>query len=88
MIRDWVRNDLQQLLLRVDGSNGEAMEELDHETSESLEGTWDANGWADFDEDAFGGVDVDLKFACLVDWRVEEGKETLRIVSICCDVGS
>jgi hypothetical protein len=64
------------------------MEELDHETSESLEGTWDSDGWADFDENPLGGVDVDLKFACLIDRRVEEGKETLRIVSIRGDVGS
>jgi len=64
------------------------MKELDHETSKSFESTRNSNSWADFDEDSFGGVDVDLKFACLVDWRVEEGKETLRIVSICCDVGS
>jgi hypothetical protein len=53
------------------------MEELDHETSESLEGTWDSDGWADFNENPLGGVDVDLKFACLIDRRVEEGKEAL-----------
>lgn len=59
------------------------MEELDHETSESLEGTWNTDGRADLDENPFGGVDVDLKFASLVDRRVEEREETLRIVSIC-----
>ena len=59
---------------------------MDHQTSESLEGTWDTDGWADFDEYPFSGMDVDLKFACLVDRRVEEGKETLRLVSLCCDV--
>jgi hypothetical protein len=64
------------------------MEELDHKASESLKGTWNADGWADFDENAFGGVDIDLKFACLVDRRVEESEETLRIVSIWCDVKS
>jgi hypothetical protein len=36
------------------------VEKLDHETSEALEGTWDSDGRANFDEDAFGGVDVDL----------------------------
>jgi len=50
---------------------------LDHETGETLKGTWDTDCWADFDEDAFGGMYVDLKFAGLVDRRVEEGKETL-----------
>lgn len=53
------------------------MEELDHQTGETLEGTWDSDSRADLDEDAFGGMDVDLKFAGLVDRRVEEGKETL-----------
>jgi hypothetical protein len=77
VIRDWVRDDLQKLLLGVNRANGEAMEELDHETSESLECSWDADGWADFDENALGRVDVDLKLASLVDRRVEEGKETL-----------
>lgn len=59
------------------------MKELHHQTSEALEGTWDADGGADRDEDSFSGVDVDLQFACLVDWRIEEGKKTLM-----CNVGS
>ena len=53
------------------------MEELNHETSESLEGTWDTDCRTDFDEDTLRGVDVDLEFSCLVDRRVEEGKKTL-----------
>ena len=46
------------------------MEELDHETGETLEGTWDADLWVDFDEDALGSVNVDLKLASFVDRRV------------------
>jgi hypothetical protein len=61
---------------------------LDHETSESLECAWDADGWADFNENTLGRVDVDLKLAGLIDRRVEEGKQTLRMVSMLCDVGS
>lgn len=53
------------------------MEQLDHQAGKSLEGSWDAYGGADFDEDAFGGVDVDLQFSCFVDGGVEEGEETL-----------
>lgn len=58
------------------------MEELDHETSKSLECTWDSDTRAYFDQDTFGSVDVDLQLSGLVDWGVEEGKETLCIVSI------
>lgn len=36
------------------------MKELDHKTCESLEGTWYADRWADFDENTLGGVDIDL----------------------------
>jgi len=54
------------------------VKKLDHETSEAFEGTWNSDSRANFDEDAFGGVDVDLQLAGLVDRRVEEGKETLK----------
>ena len=47
---------------------------MNHETGESLEGTRDADRRTDFDEDALGGVDVDLEFTGLVDGRVEESK--------------
>jgi hypothetical protein len=53
------------------------MKELDHETSKSFEGTRNSDSWADFDEDSFGGVDVDLKFSGFVDRGIEESKETL-----------
>lgn len=53
------------------------MKELDHEACESLEGSWNANSGAHFDEHALGCVDKYLKAACFVDRRVEEGEETL-----------
>jgi hypothetical protein len=77
MLSDWVFNHAKKLLLRSCGSNGHAMEELNHETSKTLECTRDADGGVDFDKDAFRGVDIDLEFAGLVDGRVEEGKEAL-----------
>ena len=57
---------------RVDGSDCEAMEELNHETSEPFEGTRNSNSRADFNEDSFGCVDVNLKLSCFVDRRVEQ----------------
>lgn len=53
------------------------MEQLDHQTSEALECSRNADRRADFDEDPFGGVDVNLQSAGLVDGRVEESKQTL-----------
>lgn len=67
MVGDWVFDDFQQFLLRVGGPDGEAVQELNHQTGKSLEGSRDADGRVDLDQDALGGVDVDLKLACLVD---------------------
>lgn len=50
---------------------------MDHETSETLECSRNADSWVDFNEDSFGCVDVDLELTSLVDGRVEEGEKTL-----------
>lgn len=55
------------------------MKKLDHQTGEALEGTRDADGRADFDQDTLCCMNVDLKLAGLVERRVEEGEEALRI---------
>lgn len=70
MVGDGVCDNLQQLLLRVDGADREAVEKLYHKTSETLKGTWNAYRGADFDQNAFGCVNVDLELAGLVDRRV------------------
>lgn len=57
------------------------MEELDHETCKTLEGTWDAHSGANFDEHALGCMDEDLKAASFVDGRIEEGEETLQRIN-------
>ena len=36
------------------------MQELDHQAGKALERAWNSNSGADFDEDSFGCVDVDL----------------------------
>lgn len=53
------------------------MEQLNHQTGEPLEGTRNANGRADLNEDTFGGVNVYLQLAGLVDGRVQEREEAL-----------
>lgn len=77
VVGDRILDDPQQLLLGIGGANGESMQKLDHETGEALEGARNADGRVDLDQDPFGGMDVDLEFASLVDGRVEESEETL-----------
>jgi chitinase len=77
MLGDWVFDDAEKLFLRRGGADGHAMQKLDHQTSEAFESTGDADSWVDFDEYAFGGVDVDLELAGLVDGRVEESEKAL-----------
>lgn len=55
------------------------MKELNHEASEALEGTWYADCRADFDEDSFGGVNVNLKLSGFVYRRVEKSKQALSV---------
>ena len=71
MIGDWILDDLEQLLLRIGRAYGESMKELHHQTSETLEGAGNANGWTDLDQDAFGSVDVYLQLSGFVDGGVE-----------------
>lgn len=47
------------------------MKQLHHQTGESLEGSGNTDSGADFDEDALGGVYVDLQLASLVDGRIK-----------------
>lgn len=48
------------------------MQQLHHQTRESLERAWDAHSWVDLDENALRRLDVDLELASFVDWGVEE----------------
>ena len=54
------------------------MEQLHHQAREALESSRYAYGWADFDKNPFGSVNVDLEFAGFVNGRIEEGEEALR----------
>lgn len=82
MVRDWVLDDAEELLLRSGGSDGEAMEELDHETGESFESARNADGRVDFDQDALGCVNVYLQFTGFVDGRVEQSEQALELMSV------
>lgn len=79
MLGDGVLNDLQELFLGINRSNGESMKQLHHETRKPLEGSGNSNRRADLDQDALGGVDENLQFAGLVDRRVEESEKTLHV---------
>jgi len=77
VVGDGVLDHLQQLLLRVSGADGQTVEQLDHQTRKTLEGSGNADGGVDFNQNTLGSVDEDLQAASLVDGRVEEGKKTL-----------
>lgn len=79
VVGDGVFDDLEQLFLRVDGPNGQPVQQLDHKTGEPFECSRNPHGRTDFDQDTFGGVDVDLQPAGLVDGRVKEGQQTLDV---------
>ena len=78
VVGDGVLDDAEEFLLRGGGADAEVVEELDHEAGEAFEGSGDTDGRGDFDEDTFGGVDVDLEFAGFVDGGVEKSEEALR----------
>jgi hypothetical protein len=54
------------------------VKELDHKTGETLECARNADSGVHFNQDAFGGMDVDLQLAGFVDGRIKESKETLQ----------
>lgn len=58
------------------------MKELNHQAGKPLECTWNAHGGVDFDQDAFGGMDVDLQFSSFVDGGIEEGQKALSSLAI------
>lgn len=62
----------EQLLARRGRADAQLMQQLHHQTRESLERAWDAHSWVDLDENALRRLDVDLELASFVDWGVEE----------------
>jgi hypothetical protein len=81
VVGDGVLDDLEELLLRVGGADGETVEQLDHKTGETLEGSGNTDGGVDFDQNSLGGVDEDLEATGLVDGGVKESQKTLQWVS-------
>jgi hypothetical protein len=77
MVGDRVLDHLNELFLGGSGPDLVSMEKLDHQTGESLKGTWNSDSRADLDQHILSGLDVDLKLASLVDWRIEQSEQTL-----------
>ena len=80
MVGDRVLDDLEELLLRVGGANRQTVEQLDHQTGEPLEGSRNADGRVDLDQNTLGRVDEDLEAASLVDGGVQKSEETLETI--------
>jgi hypothetical protein len=78
VVGDRVLNDLEELLLRVGGTNRQAVEQLDHQTSKPLERSGNADGRVDLDQNTLGRVNENLKAASLVDGRVQKSEKALK----------
>jgi len=78
MVSNWILNYFEELLRGSCGTDGHAMQQLNHEAGKALESARDPDGRIDFDEDAFRCVDVNLKPTGFVDWRIEKREKTLR----------
>ena len=50
-----------------------------HKTSKPLECSWNADGWADFNQNTLCSVDVDLELAGFVDRAIEQSKQALDV---------
>lgn len=77
VICDWVLDDPEQLFLRVSRPDGKPVEQLHHQAGEALERARNADGRRDFNQHIFRCRDVYLKFAGLVDGRIEKGEKAL-----------
>lgn len=53
-----------------------------HQATKPLERPRDPDRRVHFDQDALGGVDIDLKASCLVERRVEQSQEALQMTSV------
>lgn len=77
MVCDGVLDHTQKLIVRIGRPNRQTVKQLNHETGESLEGSGNSDGGRDFDENALGGVDINLEFSSLVDGGIKERQEAL-----------
>jgi hypothetical protein len=77
VVGDRVLDDLEELFLGVGGADGKTVEQLDHQTGETLEGSGNANGGIDFDQNTLGRVDENLQATSLVNGGIEESEEAL-----------
>jgi len=82
MVRDGVLDNLQQLLLGVCRADRQPVKELNHQTGEPLESSGNTDGGVHFNQNPFGGVNVNLQSSGLVDGRVKEGQEALQVKTI------
>lgn len=66
IIGDGILHHFEELILRVGGANGQAVEKLYHQARKPFEGSGNTNGRGHLDQNSLGCMDVNLKFASLV----------------------
>lgn len=77
VVGDRVFNNLEQLLLRVGGADGEPVKQLNHQTGKPFERSRNTHGGVDFYQDALGCVDEDLEATSFVDRGIQQGEKAL-----------
>ena len=61
VVFDGILNDLEELDGRVGRLDAELVQQLDNQTGESLESSWNSGLWVDLDQNVLGRVDVHLR---------------------------
>jgi len=77
MVSNRIRDDSKEFFVGVGRPNGESVEELNHETGESLEGSGNPDRGRYFNQDALGCVYVDLQPPGLINRGVKQGQQAL-----------
>jgi hypothetical protein len=78
LARDWILDDLQKRLGAVAGPDFELVEQLHHETRESLEGTRNAQVRGYFDQHVGVGFDIHFEQTRFVQRTIQQSQQSLR----------
>ena len=67
---DWILYDTKKCVRTINSTNFEFVQELHHQTTETLDCTRNTQGRMNFNENIFGSAKINLKQACFVERAV------------------